>query len=68
VLLPGIDPHIKRNSYGKIADPAVLHCCSHVRHLRKRFLSRISHIAILELNRPDIVYNIVGAMNAYKIR
>lgn len=38
------------------------------RHFRKRFLSRISHIAVLELNRPDIVYNIVGAMNAYKIR
>ncbi len=39
-------------------------CC---RHYRRRFLTRICEIAILELSRPDLAYGIMSSYSALKI-
>lgn len=35
---------------------------------RKRYLMRLSVIAVMELQKPELFFRIVGSMNALKIR
>eukprot|EP00197_Chlamydomonas_leiostraca_P008934 CAMPEP_0202869126 /NCGR_PEP_ID=MMETSP1391-20130828/11914_1 /ASSEMBLY_ACC=CAM_ASM_000867 /TAXON_ID=1034604 /ORGANISM="Chlamydomonas leiostraca, Strain SAG 11-49" /LENGTH=262 /DNA_ID=CAMNT_0049549391 /DNA_START=57 /DNA_END=845 /DNA_ORIENTATION=+ len=36
-------------------------------HYRKRYLARLAEIAVLELNKPELLYKIMGNMRQYRI-